>query len=423
MPATGHLCRALAFESHRGQYGEMHTRMRRMFPRARYLGFTGTPLMKKEKNTAAKFGGIIDVYAIDDAVKDKSVVPLLYEGRHVEQDVQKQGIDVWFERVSKGLTDDQKADLKRKFARYSEISQSAQTIACIAYDVSEHYAKNWKGTGFKAQLAVRSKRAAIQYKQVLDDLGLVTSEVIISAPDDRNSWEEVGDDPTEEVLKFWNKMMARYGGAKEYNRAIVDAFKFREEPEILIVVDKLLTGFDAPKNTVLYLDKPLKAHNLLQAIARVNRVEDDKEYGYIVDYAGVLGELDPALKTYSALAEFEAEDVQDVVTQNLEEISKLPQRHHELWDHFKEIRNKLDEEAFERHLANEERREEFYDCLARFARTFSIALSTSDWVNDARNASDIAVYKEDLRRFQKLRTAVRKRYQENIDFKRYRRRG
>jgi type I restriction enzyme R subunit len=281
-------------ESHRGQYGEMHTRMRRMFPRACYLGFTGTPLMKKENSTAAKFGGVIDVYAIDQAVKDKAVVPLLYEGRHVEQDVQKQGVDVWFERVSKGLTEDQKADLKRKFARYSEIGQSAQTIACIAYDISEHYAKNWKGTGFKAQLAVRSKRAAIQYKQALGDLGLVTSEVIISAPDDRKSWEEVGDDPTEEVLKFWNKMLARYGSDKEYNRAIVDAFKFRGDPEILIVVDKLLTGFDAPKNIVLYLYKPLKAHNLLQAIARVNRVEDDKEYGYIVDYAGVLGELDPA---------------------------------------------------------------------------------------------------------------------------------
>jgi type I restriction enzyme R subunit len=406
-------------ESHRSQYGKMHTRMRRMFPRACYIGFTGTPLMRKEKSTAAKFGGLIDTYAIDQAVKDKAVVPLLYEGRHVEQDVQKQGIDTWFNRVAKDLTDDQKADLKRKFTRYSEISQTAQTIACIAYDVSEHYAQNWKGTGFKAQLAVRSKRAAIQYKQVLDDLGMVTSEVVISAPDDREGYDEVGDESREEVVRFWKRMMDRFGNEKNYNRAIVDAFKLREEPEILIVIDKLLTGFDAPRNTVLYLDKPLKAHNLLQAIARVNRVEDDKEYGYIIDYAGVLGELDPALKTYSALAEFEAEDIAGVVTQNLDEIAKLPQRHHELWDLFKEIRNKLDEEAFERHLADEERREDFYERLARFARTLAIALATSDWVNDARNARDIAMYKDDARRFQNLRTAVRKRYQEDIDFRRY----
>jgi type I restriction enzyme R subunit len=406
-------------ESHRGQYGEMHTRMKRMFPNACYLGFTGTPLMKKEKSTAVKFGGLIDIYAIDQAVKDGAVVPLLYEGRHVEQDVNREGIDVWFERVSRNLTPDQRADLKRKFTRYSEIGQTEPTIYCVAYDVSEHFAKNWKGTGFKAQLATRSKRAALLYKRALDQIGMVTSEVIISAPDDREGYDEVGDESREEVVRFWKKMMERYGDEKSYNRSIVASFKDREDPEILIVVDKLLTGFDAPKNTVLYLDKPLKAHGLLQAIARVNRVEDDKEYGYIIDYAGVLGELDPALKTYSALAEFEAEDLQGVVTQNLEEIEKLPQRQHQLWDLFKELPNKLDEEGFERHLGDEERREDFYERLAKFARTLAIALSTADWINDPRNESPITSYKEDLRRFQKLRTAVRKRYQEDIDFKLY----
>jgi type I restriction enzyme R subunit len=406
-------------EGHRGQYGEMHTRMKRMFPNACYLGFTGTPLMKKEKSTAAKFGGLIDIYAIDQAVKDGAVVPLLYEGRHVEQDVNRGRIDVWFERVSKNLTPDQRADLKRKFARYSEIGQTEPTIYCIAYDLSEHYAKNWKGTGFKAQLATRSKRAALMYKRALDEINMVSSEVVISAPDDREGYDEVDDESREEVVRFWKKMMGRYGDEKTYNRSIVDAFKFREEPEILIVVDKLLTGFDAPKNTVLYLDKPLKAHGLLQAIARVNRVEDDKEYGYIIDYAGVLGELDPALKTYSALADFEAEDIQGVITDNLQKIEELPQRHHQLWDLFKEIRNKLDEEAFERHLADEERREDFYERLAQFARTLAIGLSTSDWVNDPANATAMRTYKDDLRRFQKLRTAVRKRYQEDIDFKLY----
>jgi type I restriction enzyme R subunit len=406
-------------ESHRGQYGEMHTRMKRMFPNACYLGFTGTPLMKKEKSTAVKFGGLIDIYAIDQAVKDGAVVPLLYEGRHVEQDVNRDGIDVWFERVSRNLMPDQRADLKRKFTRYSEIGQTEPTIYCVAYDVSDHFAKNWKGTGFKAQLATRSKRAALLYKCALDQIGMVTSEVIISAPDDREGYEEVGDESREEAVRFWKKMMERYGDEKSYNRSIVASFKDREDPEILIVVDKLLTGFDAPKNTVLYLDKPLKAHGLLQAIARVNRVEDDKEYGYIIDYAGVLGELDPALKTYSALAEFEAEDLQGVVTQNLEEIEKLPQREHQLWDLFKELPNKLDEEGFERHLGDEERREDFYERLAQFARTLAIALSTADWINDPRNESAIASYKEDLRRFQKLRTAVRKRYQEDIDFKLY----
>jgi type I restriction enzyme, R subunit len=406
-------------ESHRGQYGEMHTRMKRMFPNACYLGFTGTPLMKKEKSTAVKFGGIIDTYAIDQAVKDGAVVPLLYEGRHVEQDVNRTSIDLWFERVSRNLTPDQRADLKRKFARYSEIGQTEPTIYCVAYDISEHYARNWKGTGFKAQLATRSKRAALLYKRALDEIGMVNSEVIISAPDDREGYDEVGDESREEVVRFWKKMMEKYGDEKTYNRSIVEAFKKRDDPEVLIVVDKLLTGFDAPKNTVLYLDKPLKAHNLLQAIARVNRVEDNKDFGYIVDYAGVLGELDPALKTYSALADFEAEDIQAAISDNREEIEKLPQRHHQLWDLFKQIRNKLDEEAFERHLADEERRGDFYERLAAFARTLAIGLSTADWVNDPANASVIGTYKDDLRRFQKLRTSVRKRYQEDIDFKLY----
>jgi type I restriction enzyme, R subunit len=155
---------------------------------------------------------------------------------------------------------------------------------------------------------------------------MATSEVIISAPDDRDGYDEVGDESLEEVVRFWRKMMERYRDEKNYNRSIVASFRDREDPEILIVIDKLLTGFDAPENTVLYLDKPLKAHGLLQAIARVNRVEDKKDYGYIIDYAGVLGELDPALKAYSAFAEFEAEDVHGVVTQNVEEIEKLPQR-------------------------------------------------------------------------------------------------
>jgi type I restriction enzyme R subunit len=111
--------------------------------------------------------------------------------------------------------------------------------------------------------------------------------------------------------------------------------------------------------------------------------------------------------------------IQGVITDNLEEIAKLPQRHHQVWDLFKEIRNKLDEEAFERHLADEERREDFYERLARFARTLAVGLSTADWVNNPANAAAIATYKDDLRRFQKLRTAVRKRYQEDIDFKLY----
>lgn len=410
----------LVDESHRSQYGEIAARMRRIFPNACYLGFTGTPLMKNEKSTFAKFGGLIDVYAIDQAVKDGAVVPLLYEGRFVEREINRQGIDQWFERVSQGLTDEQKADLKRKFSRAQELSQTEQTIACIAYDLSIHFRDAFQGnTPFKGQLVAPSKRAALQFKRALDDIGMLTSEVVISGPDEREGYEEANEEPREEVQRFWKKMMERHGNERDYNKNIIEAFKKRNDPEILIVVDKLLTGFDAPLNTVLYLAKKITGHNLLQAIARVNRVEEGKENGIIIDYAGVLGELDQALTTYSALEGFEEDDIAHAVSAVRDEVAQLPQRHAELLDVFKEVANKRDEEAYELHLADEARRELFYERLAAFARTLATALSSNDFLNDQKNERRIKRYKDDLRRYQNLRTAVRKRYREEIDFKVY----
>ncbi len=406
-------------ESHRSQYGEMATHMRRIFPNACYLGFTGTPLMKAEKSTFEKFGGLIDVYAIDQAVKDGAVVPLLYEGRFVERDINRDGIDKWFERTIEGLTDEQKADLKKKFSRNQELSQTEQTIRCIAWDVSSHYRDAFKGTGFKAQLVAPSKRAALQFKAALDEIGIVTSEVIISGPDEREGYEEVNDDPREEVQRFWKRMMERHGNEVAYNKNIIDAFKKRDDPEMLIVVDKLLTGFDAPRNTILYVAKKLSGHNLLQAIARVNRVEEGKEHGIIIDYAGVLGALDQALTTYSALEGFDEDDIKAAVTAARTDIEALPQRHAELLDVFKELPNKLDEQALERHLADVSRREDFYERLAAFARVLATALANSDYRNDPANERRIDTYKRDLRLYQNLRTAVRKRYREEIDFKVY----
>ncbi|WP_322514711.1 HsdR family type I site-specific deoxyribonuclease [Rhodopseudomonas palustris] len=411
----------LVDESHRGQYGAMHTRMKRVFPRACYIGFTGTPLTKNEKSTAARFGGIIDAYTIDQAVKDKAVLPLIYEGRQVVQEVNRDGIDTWFGRVTRNLSDQQCADLKRKLARYSEIAQGDQTLAAIAYDIAEHFTKFWKGTRWKAQFAVRSRAAAVKYYEIFREMGTILAEVIMSAPDDRSTGDDPAEEVTEPVVRFWKTMMAKYGGEEEYNRQITEGFKKREEPEILIVVSKLLTGFDAPVDTVLYIDKALTGHNLLQAIARVNRVEEDKEYGYIVDYAGVLGELDTAMRTYSALADFDPDDldVGHAIIDVHAQIARLPQAHANLINHFKGVGKRRDEEAYEVFLADEAVRKEFYALLAEFARLLATALATSDWVNDPKNEAHARLYKDDLRRFQKLRTAVRNRYREAIDFEQY----
>ena len=193
-------------------------------------GFTGTPILKTEKSTAAKFGGMIDVYAIHQAVKDQAVVPLLYEGRHVEQRVDAVAIDSWFERVLEGLSEKEKADLKRKYAKTARRFHTAQAISMIAFDVSHHFNWNWKGKGFKGQLVAPSKRAAILYKKAFEELGEVTSEVVISAADDREGEERIDESSSDEVKRFWKTMMDRYGDEATYNKRIIEAFRSAKSP-------------------------------------------------------------------------------------------------------------------------------------------------------------------------------------------------
>ncbi|KAB2901773.1 MAG: type I restriction endonuclease subunit R [Dokdonella sp.] len=413
----------LVDETQRTQLGGYSARMRQMFPNACYIGFTGTPLLTREKSDVAKFGGVIHTYAIDQAVADGAIVPLLYEGRMVELEQNQAAIDIWFERHTQGLTDQQKADLKKKYARAEMLNKAEQVIYMRAFDISEHYRQNWQGTGFKAQLVAPNKAAALRYKEFLDELGAVTSEVIISPPDEREGFDEIdAEESTDVVVAFWQRMMKRYGSEEDYNKQIVNTFKFGNEPEILIVVDKLLTGFDAPRNTVLYLTRRLKDHSLLQAIARVNRLYEDesgsraKDFGYIIDYVGVLGELDQALTTYSALEGFEAADLEGALTSIHEEVRALPQRHAELWDLFKTVKNRQDEEAFEQLLADEKLRADFYERLSAYARTLAIALSSERFITDTPEQK-LRAYKNDLKRFVNLKAAVKLRYAESVDYR------
>lgn len=406
-------------ESHRTNFGSFSARMRQMFPNACYLGFTGTPLMKKEKNNFAKFGGLIEPhYSISQAVEDGAVVPLLYEGRHVEMEQNKAAIDLWFDRHTQGLTKEQKADLKKKYARAEMLNKAEQVIYMRAFDISEHFRAAWQGTGFKAQLVGPNKAAALKYHQYLNEIGFVTSDVVISPPDTREGYEEIDDEPTDEVVKFWQKMMKRYGSEEEYTKQIINQFKHGTEPEILIVVDKLLTGFDAPRNAVLYLCRILREHTLLQAIARVNRLYEGKEFGYIVDYASVLGELDKALTMYGALEEFDENDLAGTLTSVDAEVEKLPQRYSDLWDLFKEVKNSYDEEDYEVLLSDVAIREDFYQRLVEYSKTLGIALSTESFIMNTDEAK-LRRYKADLKRFQNLKAAVKLRYAETIDYRDY----
>ncbi|MEL6361760.1 MAG: HsdR family type I site-specific deoxyribonuclease [Pseudomonadota bacterium] len=415
-------------ESHRtqtGRYGghsQFAMKMRRLLPKACYLGFTGTPLLKKDKNTLKTFGGLIHHYKIDEAVADGAVVPLLYEGRIVDQQITGAVIDTWFDKISEGLTDQQKADLKRKFSRMDALSKTGQAIRAKAFDISEHYRQHWQGTGFKAQLVAPSKAAAVRFKETLDEIGHVTSEIIISAPDENEGNEEVDQESKDLVRAYWKKMMARHKSEDAYNREITDRFKGSGDPEILIVVSKLLTGFDAPRNTVLYVCKTLREHNLLQAIARVNRLYGDdkaeKQFGFIIDYEGLLGELDRALTTYTAFEGYEADDLAGTVHDVREEIRRLPQLHDQLWDLFKPVENKKDMEAFEQFLADEAIRQDFYQRFRSFGRCLHISMS-SDKALDVFKPETLEKMKQDWKRFSELRRSVQLRYQETVDVKEF----
>ena len=324
-------------------------------------------------------------------------------------------MDLWFERHTAGLNESQKADLKKKYARAELLNTVDQVVYMRAFDISEHFRTHWQNTGFKAQLVAPLKSVAIRYHQFLNELGSVSSEVIISAPDLREGHEQIDEGPTDAVNKFWHKELSKYGSEEERDEQIIKRFNDGGEPEILVVVNKLLTGFDAPRNTVLYLCCTLREHTLLQAVARVNRVYRDKEFGYIIDYNNVLKEPDVALTMYDVLQDFDEDDLAESLASINEEADRLPQRHSDLWDIFKKIENRSDEEQYERLLADTELREEFYARISEYAKTLAIALSSERFVTKT-DESEIKRYKDDLKRFQRLSGAVRLRYAETVDF-------
>ena len=420
----------LVDESHRTQYGSLHALMRKVLPGACYLGFTGTPLMKREKNTARKFGGLIEpTYTIEQAVEDRAVVPLLYEGRHVRQMVYDKPLDRAFERVSEPLSDDQTADLKRKATSRSRLAQTRQTLEEVVIDVAEHYTEHWQGTGFKAMLVVPSRVAAVRAHALLEQDARLRSAVVISGPDQREG-DEDEEAPMAQVREWWQREVEdRFGKGQEgedaYDEHVIEYFKeySDDEPgiELLIVVSKLITGFDAPRATVLYVYKEMREHTLLQAIARVNRLHEGKDFGYILDYWGVLGELDQALTSYSALADFEEGDVTGSIRSVREEVDNLGQHHTDLWDVFTGVENTTDIEQMERHLADEERRHTFYERLTTFARALQLALSTEYYHTSVSEAQQER-YLQDLKYFTSLRRSARIRYAEAVDFGEYERR-
>lgn len=407
-------------EGHRTQYGEINRRMQEVFKGAIYISFTGTPIMKRDRNIFDKFGGLIHKYSLDDALKDKSIVPLIYEGKMVDQEVSKEAIDMRLDMLTRNLTSEQKIEVMKKWSRFEKVASSEQRLELIAWDIASNYNQTLKGTGFNAMLACNKKVEAVKYYNIFkDEFHELEVAVVISSPDMREGEGSIDEDTNDIVKKFYINAISNYKNEEEYEETIKSKF-INGDIDILIVVDKLLTGFDAPKASTLYLDKQIKEHNLLQAIARVNRLCDGKDYGYIVDYRGLLGELDKALTMYqeAGLEEFNEEDIKSSVYYIDTEINNMFEAYEDLKELFKDIKNKNDLEEYEILLEDEKIRKDFYNKLCKFGSMLGIILP-SDQAYYKVGKEKISELRKALAFYQKLRATVKLRYSETIDHKEY----
>lgn len=405
----------LVDESHRSNYGLMATRMRSVFHNACYIGFTGTPLMKSEKNTMARFGRLIHKYTIRDGVEDGAIVPLIYEGRFVEQKVDEENIDLWFKQTTRRLTEAQREDLRKKWSSIRRLTSTNARIKRIALDISEHFIEGYKDTGFKAMLATNYKRDAIRYLECFEQFGDLSCAVVISPPDMREGVDDVDEGADDLVVSFWNKMMQQYGDADRYEEAIKNRF-CDGEIDILIVCSKLLTGFDAPLCQVLYIDKELKEHGLLQAIARTNRLHEGKDYGLIVDYRGLIEKLDTAMDMYSGagLENFDGGDLKGVVVDVMSAIGNLRSAYTQLVELFAPVGSISDAEAVEVFLADDKMRQDFYTLLCAFGRALHLVLNAEQAYN-ALGKEERQKYQDTFIFFSKVRRSVKLQYCDAID--------
>lgn len=409
----------LVDESHRSNYGELSTKMRVVFPNACYIGFTGTPLMKNEKNTMTKFGKLIHKYTIKDGVEDRAIVPLIYEGRFVEQAVDEANIDLWFEQTTKKLNEKQKIDLKKKWSSMKHLASTEARIKRIALDINNHFVEGYKETGFKAMIATNRKRDAVSYLTCFEQFGDLTCEVCISPPDMRESVDDIDEGADDKVITYWKKMMNKYGDSDTYEDSVKNRF-IDGDVDILIVCSKLLTGFDAPLCQVLYIDKELKEHGLLQAIARTNRLYDGKDYGLIVDYRGLIQKLDDAMNMYSGagLENFEAGDLKGAIVDIISVVAKLRQAYSHLDDLFSSVKNKSDTEEIEVFLADDKKREEFYNLLCEFGKHLSVIIN-SEVAYENVPQDERKRYQDAFAFYSKVRRSVKIRYCDTIDNSEY----
>jgi type I restriction enzyme R subunit len=382
-------------EAHRGHYKAFGAHINTALPNAPKIAFTGTPLIKKSK-TENEFGTYIDEYTIEQAVRDGATVQIIYEGRESKTKVTGDSLDKLFDAYFSEYTPEEREQLIRKYGKEQAVLEAPKRIEMICLDMLEHYRSKVQPEGFKAQIVTSSRRAAVIYKETLDRLGAPESAVIIS-----------GMHNDEERFKPYTK--------KSDHDVYVERFKKPMEKDglsFLIVKDMLLTGFDAPVEQVMYLDRKLREHTLLQAIARVNRTRSGKDCGFIVDYYGLSDYLKEALELFSQ------SDIKGCMVPLKEELPKLEARHTRVMGYFKEIGiDKIDECVMS--LKDEDHRAKFEIDFKKFLQSMNIVMPdrmSAPYIPDMRKLGKINNRARNLYRDEQLNIAdAGKKVQKLID--------
>ncbi|MDE0159474.1 MAG: type I restriction endonuclease subunit R [Candidatus Dadabacteria bacterium] len=375
----------LADEAHRTQYGSLGAAISAGLPNAPRIGFTGTPLIRSQKTTST-FGSYIDTYTIEEAVEDGATVQILYEGREPAVKVTGDSLDSLFDEYFKDRSAEEREEIKKKFGTDKAVLEAPMRVRRVCMDIIKHYRESIEPNGFKAMIVTSSRNAAITYKEQLDELGAPRSAVIISADhnDGKRFWEHTNQQKHKKQIEDFKKPFGYGEGESDLS--------------ILIVKDMLLTGFDAPIAQVMYLDTRLVEHNLLQAIARVNRTGENKFRGFIVDYYGLSDYLTEALEMFST------EDVSGALIELKEEIPRLKNAHTRVMRHFHGLDPK-DVEACVTSLEDETRRQNFQTDFRIFSRQMDIILPDSaaaPFLGDLKRLGKISVGARNLYRDEQL---------------------
>ncbi|MGO4453702.1 type I restriction endonuclease subunit R [Arthrobacter sp. RAF14] len=439
-------------EAHRTQSGKMHRIMKDLLPGAMFIGFTGTPLLKSDKKTSIEtFGSFIHTYKFDEAVRDGVILDLKYEARKVEQELQgSAAVDKWFNAKTRNLTDLSKARLKQKWGTIQKVFSSAPRSAQIVQDIlmdMETQPRLISGRG-NAMLVSDSVYQACTFYEAFVKNGFRGKVAIVTSYKPNPtviSKEDAGEGDTEELRKYeiYRQMLADYfGGDPDKAIGRVEEFetdakkKFVNEPgqmRLLIVVDKLLTGFDAPSATYLYIDKRMRDHGLFQAICRVNRLDgDDKTYGYIVDYRDLFKSLDKTVTDYTseAFGEYEADDVDGLISDRTEQDRKdleealdtiralcepvAPPKGTLEYQHYFVASTPGDADQIK---DNEPKRVLLYKSVATIVRAFGAV--ASDMEAAGYTAAEMASIKDEVAHYTAVKSEVEAGAGENIDMKQY----